>query len=76
MTKSEAFRNLLQSQEFVDEINAMKGELLDQIMNSDDSQVDLREMAYIRIKTINEIMARLNSIANDDKIKDSAWKIL
>ena len=76
MNKSQAIRNILTSQEFVDEMDAMKDELLDQIMNSDDGQVDLREMAYIRIKTINEIMARLNSIANDDKIKDSAWKIL
>ena len=76
MNKSQAIRNILTSQEFVDEMDAMKGELLDQIMNSDDGQVDLREMAYIRIKTINEIMARLNSIANYDKIKDSALKIL
>ena len=76
MNKSQAIRNILTSQEFVDEMDAMKGVLLDQIMNSDDGQVDLREMAYIRIKTINEIMARLNSIANYDKIKDSALKIL
>ena len=76
MTKSEAFRNLLQSQELLDEVEAMKKELMDLIINSDDDEKEVREAAYMRIKVINELMARFESIAKDDDIKDKAWKII
>jgi len=76
MTKSEAFRNLLQSQELNDEVEAMKKELTDLIINSDDDESSVREAAYVRIRTINELMARFESIAKDDEIKDKAWKII
>ena len=76
MTKSEAFRNILQSQELNDEIESMRKELGELIINSDDDEVATREGAYVRIKAINEIMSRFESIAKDDEIKDKAWKIL
>jgi len=76
MTKSEAFKNILQSQELNDEIESMKKELVELIINSDDDEVATREGAYVRIKAINEIMSRFESIAKDDEIKDKAWKIL
>ena len=76
MTKSEAFRNLLQSQELHDEVETMKKELMDLIIHSDDDESSVRELAYVRIRTINELMARFESIAKDDEIKDRAWKIL
>jgi len=76
MNKSEAFRNLLQSQELLDEVDAMKKELTDLIINSDDDESSVREAAYVRIRTINELMSRFESIAKDDEIKDKAWKII
>ena len=76
MNKSEAFRNLLQSQELLDEVEAMKKELTNLIINSDDDESSVREAAYVRIRTINELMARFESIAKDDEIKDKAWKII
>tara|TARA_R110000796_G_scaffold235965_1_gene355155 strand:- start:485 stop:715 length:231 start_codon:yes stop_codon:yes gene_type:complete len=76
MTKSEAFRNLLQSQELNDEMQEMQNELTELIINSDTDQQKVREDAYVRIKVINEIMNRFKSIAKDDEIKDRAWKIL
>ena len=76
MTKSEAFINLLQSQELLDEVEAMKKELTNLIINSDDDELSVREAAYVRIRTINELMARFESIAKDDEIKDKAWKII
>jgi|TARA_B110000977_G_scaffold60434_1_gene82067 hypothetical protein len=76
MTKSEAFRNLLQSQELNDEMQEMQHELTELIINSDSDQQKVREDAYVRIKVINEIMNRFKSIAKDDEIKDRAWKIL
>jgi len=76
MTKSEAFRNILQSQELNDEVEEMKKELMELIINSDDDEVSVRESAYVRIRAINEIMNRFKSIAKDDEIKDRSWKIL
>ena len=76
MTKSEAFRNLLQSQELNDEVEEMKKELMELIINSDDDEKEVRESAYVRIRAINEIMNRFKSIAKDDEIKDKAWKII
>ena len=76
MTKSEAFRNLLQSEELHIEIAEMKKELMDLIINSDDDEPEVREAAYMRIKVINELMARFESIAKDDEIKSKAWKII
>ena len=76
MTKSEAFRNILQSQELNDEIEEMKKELMELIINSDNDEVSVRESAYVRIRAINEIMNRFKSIAKDDEIKDRSWKIL
>tara|TARA_R110000868_G_C10450549_1_gene726322 strand:- start:346 stop:576 length:231 start_codon:yes stop_codon:yes gene_type:complete len=76
MTKAEAFKNLIKSDELNDEIELMRKELVQLIVNSDDDEVATREAAYVRIKVINEIMARFESIAKDDEIKDKAWKIL
>ena len=76
MTKTEAFKNLLQSQELLDEVEEMKKELTDMIVNSDDDEKAVREAAYLRIKTINELMARFKSIAKNDEIKNKAWKIM
>ena len=76
MTKSEAFRNLLQSKEFIDEMEFMKKELMELIIYSQSEQQQIREDAYKRIQVINEIMARFESIAKDDEIKDKAWKII
>ncbi len=76
MTKAEAFKNLIKSDELNDEIELMRKELVQLIVNSDDDEVATREGAYVRIKVINEIMSRFESIAKDDEIKDKAWKIL
>jgi len=76
MTKSEAFRNLLQSEELNTEVELLKKELMEMIVNSDDDEKEVRESAYVRIRTINEIMNRFKSIAKDDEIKDKSWKIL
>ena len=76
MTKTEAFKNLLQSQELHDEVEMMKKELIELIINSNDDEKEVRESAYVRIRAINEIMNRFKSIAKDDEIKDKSWKIL
>ena len=75
MTKQEAIKNILQSQEFLDVMKEMKDNQIQTIIYSNDEDKNIRENAYIRIRTINEIMANLESISKSGEIKDKAWKI-
>jgi len=54
----------------------MKDTQLQMIQYSGDEELQLREYAYQRIRSINEIMSNLKSIAQTGEIKDKAWKIL
>ena len=76
MTRIDAIKNVLSSQEFLDVMKEMKDTQLQMIQYSGDEELQLREYAYQRIRSINEIMSNLESIAQTGKIKDKAWKIL
>ena len=76
MTVSEAMQNILGSTEFQEVMKEMKDTQLQMIQYSGDDEAELREYAYQRIRSINEIMSNLESIAQTGKIKDKAWKIL
>jgi len=76
MTRIDAIKNVLSSQEFLDVMKEMKDTQLQIIQYSGDEELQLREYAYQRIRSINEIMSNLESIAQTGEIKDKAWKIL
>jgi hypothetical protein len=76
VTKIDAIKNVLSSQEFLDVMKEMKDTQLQMIQYSGDEELQLREYAYQRIRSINEIMSNLESIAQTGEIKDKAWKIL
>jgi len=76
MTRQEAIRNLLQSQEFLDVIEELRDNQLNGIRYSSPSDKDAREVFYNRLQAIDEIMGYLESITKDGDIKDKAWKIL
>ena len=76
MTLSEAMQNILGSTEFQEVMKEMKDSQMQMIMYSGDDEAELREYAYQRIRSINEIMSNLESIAQTGEIKDRAGKIL
>ena len=76
MTRIEAIKNVLSSQEFLDVISELRQSQLDKIVYSNANEVEVRESSYNRIQAINEIMSTLESIAQTGEIKDKAWKIL
>ena len=47
---------------------------LDMLINSDVDDKTAREVCYLRITTINEIMAHLQSIADQEKIDKNVGK--
>ena len=75
MIKSESIRHILEDDSFKEAMNDLIKMHLDMLVNSDVDEKQVREICYLRIATINEIMSHLQSIADDKKIKDNRWKI-
>ena len=71
----EAIANILNDDSFKEAMDELIKMHLDMLINSDVDEKQVREICYLRIATINEIMAHLQSIADDKKIKDNRWKI-
>jgi hypothetical protein len=75
MVKHEAISNILRDDSFKEAIDDLIKMHLDMLINSDVDEKQAREICYMRITTINEIMAHLQGIADGKKIKDNKWKI-
>tara|TARA_B100000768_G_C11072090_1_gene287042 strand:+ start:140 stop:364 length:225 start_codon:yes stop_codon:yes gene_type:complete len=71
----EAIANILNDDSFKEAIDELKQMHLDMLINSDVDDKTAREVCYFRITTINEIMAHLQSIADQQKIDNKRWKI-
>ena len=75
MIKEEGIANILNDDSFKEAMDDLVKMHLDMIVNSEVDEKESREICYLRITTINEIMAHLQSIADGKKIKDKQWKI-
>ena len=75
MIKSSAIDNILNDDSFKEAMDELIKMHLDMLINSDVDDKTAREVCYLRITTINEIMSHLQSIASDDKIDKKRWKI-
>ena len=75
MIKEESIANILHDDSFIEAMQELKQMHIDMLINSDVDEDKSREICYMRITTINEIMAHLQSIADGKKIKDKQWKI-
>ena len=71
----EAIANILNDDSFKEAMDELKQMHLDMIINSDVDEKSAREICYLRITTINEIMSHLQSIADQKKIDNKRWKI-
>ena len=76
MDKKLEIKSILINQAFINEIKDMTLECFDEIKNSNPEDREVREIAYQRIKAIESMMTRLQSVADSDKIKDKSWTIL
>ena len=71
----EGIANIINDDSFKEAMDELKTMHIDMICNSEADEKDVREIAYMRITTINEIMAHLQSIADQKKIDSKRWKI-
>ena len=73
--KSQAIANILNDDSFVEAMADLKQMHIDMLINSDVEDKHAREMCYMRISCLTEILSHLESIAADEKITKSKWKI-
>ena len=73
--KHEAIANILNDDSFKEAMDELIKMHLDMLINSDVDEKNSREICYLRITTINEIMSHLQSIADQEKIDNKRWKI-
>jgi len=71
----EAIANILNDDSFKEAMDDLVKMHLDMLINSDVDDKTAREVCYLRITTINEIMSHLQSIADQKKIDSKKWKI-
>ena len=75
MIQSQAIANILNDSSFKAAMDELIKMHLDMLINSDVDEKESREICYLRITTINEIMSHLQGIADNKKINDKKWKI-
>ena len=75
MIKSEAIANILNDDSFKEAILDLTKLNTDIILNSDVTEKEIREVCYMKVKVIAEIMGHLESLASDEKIDKKRWKI-
>ena len=75
MIKSEAIANIIRDDSWIEAMADLTKLNVDIICNSDVEEKEIREIAYMKVKVINEIMGHLESLASDEKINKSKWKI-
>ena len=68
MIRSEAIKNIISDDSWVEAMADLTKLNTDIIVNSDVEDKEIREIAYMKVKVINEIMGHLESLASDDKI--------
>jgi len=71
MIKPEAIANILNDSSLQEAMSDLTKLNMDILINSDIEDKEIREIAYMKVKVINEIMAHLQSIADDTKIKNN-----
>lgn len=71
----EAIANILNDDSFKEAMDELKTMHIEMICNSEADEKEVREIAYMRITTINEIISHLQSIADQKKIDSKRWNI-
>ena len=73
--QSQAIANILNDDSFQEAMSDLKKMHIDMLINSDVEDSHAREICYMRISCLTEILSHLESIAADEKIIKSKWKI-
>ena len=75
MIEEESIQRIVDDESFKEAMADLVKTHVNMLINSDVDDKQSREICYMRITTVNEIIAHLQSIADGKKIKDKQWKI-
>ena len=75
MINADGIANIINDDSFKEARNDIIKTHMDMLINSDVDDKVAREICYMRITTVNEIMAHLQSIADGKKIDENKWEI-
>lgn len=75
MNKAARAQNLLNDEFFQDVVKAQQELYIYNILNSAETDVDLRERSLVKHRAIQEFVASLESIAAQTEIDKKRWKI-
>ena len=75
MIEEESIQRIVDDESFKEAMADLVKTHVNMLINSDVDDKQSREICYMRITTINEIMAHLQSIADQKKIDNKRWKI-
>jgi hypothetical protein len=76
MNKSERARVLLSDEFFMGLVENQKLLYKNNIFNSSEDDVELREKSLIKYRAIEELLSSIQAIADDKQIQEKKWKIL
>ncbi len=75
MNKAARAQNLLNDEFFQDVVKAQQELYIYNILNSAETDIDLRERSLVKHRAIQEFVASLESIAAQTEIDKKRWKI-
>ena len=76
MNKAERATVLLSDEFFMGIVENQKLLYKNNIFNSAEDDVELREKSLIKYRAIEELLSSIQAIADDKQIKQKKWKIL
>ena len=76
MNKADRAQTLLNDEWFQEEIEAIRKSLISTLTNSDETDIDVRERCYLKLRVLDEIIGHFSSIASSDQLVKRRWKIL
>ena len=75
MINPEGIANIINDDSFKEAMDELIKTHINMLIHSDVADKVAREICYMRITTVNEIMAHLQGIADGKKIEDNKWEI-
>jgi|TARA_B110000908_G_scaffold161812_1_gene206555 hypothetical protein len=74
MIEEESIQRIVDDESFKEAMADLVKTHVNMLINSDVDDKQSREICYMRITTVNEIIAHLQSIADGKKIEDNKWE--
>lgn len=76
MNKAEWAAHIKRDEHFINMMNELKEIEVSKFRNSDFSDIELREQAYMRLRVLEDIENYIDGLSNQKLIDAKKWKIL